>query len=143
MARLERSAGIILFYSPPAGGRRYLLLDYGRHWDYPKGHLEPGEDDLSAALRELREETGIEDAHLVPGFTRQIEYYFRTRQHGLIHKHVTFFAARTQTTDIQLSREHVGYAFLPFAEARTRLTYPSARTLLDDLDRFLHENPTS
>ena len=31
----------------------FLLLDYGRYWDYPKGHVEKGEDDLAAGREEM------------------------------------------------------------------------------------------
>ena len=55
--RREFSAGFILFRRTSAGPV-YLLLDYGRHWDYPKGHLEKNESTWQAAVRELREETG-------------------------------------------------------------------------------------
>jgi len=42
------------------GEPRYLLLRAYRYWDFPKGELEPGESPLSAALREVREETGLQ-----------------------------------------------------------------------------------
>ena len=76
--QLERSAGVLLFRDDDAGVRRYLLLDYGSHWDYPKGHVEPGEDDVTAARRELMEETGITQADFVDGFTREMTYVFRS-----------------------------------------------------------------
>src|SRR5687767_3658997 len=81
MAREERSAGVVLFRAeraaPPGDdGRLFLLLDYGRYWDYPKGHVEKGEDDVTAVLRELREETGIGDAQLVADFRHEITYFF-------------------------------------------------------------------
>lgn len=40
---------------------QYLLLkaSYGsRHWSPPKGHIDPGEDDFTTALRETKEEAG-------------------------------------------------------------------------------------
>lgn len=60
----EVSAGFIIFQK----GSNKLLVSHptgspkdGKHsWDIPKGHIEPGEDPLGAALRELYEETGIE-----------------------------------------------------------------------------------
>jgi diadenosine hexaphosphate hydrolase (ATP-forming) len=41
---------------------RYLLVTARNHndeWVFPKGHIDPGEDAFSAALREVREETGV------------------------------------------------------------------------------------
>ncbi len=37
-----------------------LMIRLRNHWDLPKGHIEKGEDSHTAALREVREETGIE-----------------------------------------------------------------------------------
>jgi 8-oxo-dGTP pyrophosphatase MutT (NUDIX family) len=135
MARQERSAGFVIFFQPPAGPAgpaplEFLLLNYGRHWDFPKGHVEQGEDDLTAALRELREETGIADARVVPGFQREMTYYFRHKRYGLIHKTVVFFLAETPSRDVTLSHEHTGFEFLPFEQAVKRLTFPTARQML-------------
>src|SRR5690606_19100752 len=128
MTRLERSAGFVLFrQSSPDAAREYLLLDYGRHWDYPKVHVEAGEDDLTAAVRELREETGITDVQVIEGFRHPVEYFFRSRKRHLIRKEVVLFAGRTGQADITLSHEHVGAVFLPFEPALRKLTYPSAR----------------
>jgi bis(5'-nucleosidyl)-tetraphosphatase len=139
MPRVERSAGFIVFRSVPeaAGGREYLLLDYGRHWDYAKGHVEAGEDELTAALRELREETGLPRPEVIAGFEREIEYYFRSSRHGLIQKHVTFFLGRTTVSDVVLSEEHVGSVFLNYEAARAKLTYATARDVLSAAEAFL------
>lgn len=139
MPRQERSAGFILFRSDPTAsdGRVFLLLDYGRHWDYAKGHVESGEDDRAAAVRELLEETGIGPPRFVDGFAHEIEYYFRSGKHGLIRKKVIFFLAETQATDVTLSHEHVGSAFLPYGQAVARLTYATARDVLRTANDFL------
>ena len=137
MARNERSAGVVLYCEDPKSHERlYLLLDYGRHWDYAKGHVNPGESDEAAATRELAEETGIRDASLIPGFAHEITYFFRDKKKGLIRKSVVFYLARSATNDVTLSDEHVGFAFLPYDEARRRLTYSSAKQVLDAAERF-------
>jgi 8-oxo-dGTP pyrophosphatase MutT (NUDIX family) len=142
MAHEERSAGFIAFATRgvlpaaplPAQRKpddlRYLLLDYGRHWDFPKGHVEYGEDDLTAAVRELAEETGFEDPQVVPGFRHEIVYFFRHRKRGLVRKSVVFFLARLSSEKVVLSPEHVGYAFLPIEPALKRVTFATAREVL-------------
>ncbi len=42
-------------------GWHYLLLRAYRNWDFPKGMVEPGEEPLEAATREVCEETTIDD----------------------------------------------------------------------------------
>ena len=138
MSRQERSAGFILFRNDSAapGGRVYLLLDYGRHWDFPKGHVEKGETDLEAALRELHEETGIASPRVIEGFSHEIEYFFRASKGGMIQKRVIFFLAETDESKVILSKEHVAFAFLNFEAALKRLGYVTAKEIL----RKAHEH---
>ena len=137
-ATVQRSAGVIIYRIPPRKKEpHFLLLDYGRHWDYPKGHVEKGEDDLAAALREAREETGIDDLKLHEGFRHEITYFFRDRRKGLIRKTVVFFLGRTKASEAKLSFEHVGAEFLPYDQALKRVTYPTAKAALKAAREFL------
>jgi bis(5'-nucleosidyl)-tetraphosphatase len=52
------SAGVIIVRRE-AGGPRYLLLRAYNYWDFPKGLVEPGEDPLTSAIREVEEETTL------------------------------------------------------------------------------------
>jgi 8-oxo-dGTP pyrophosphatase MutT (NUDIX family) len=40
---------------------KFLLLRAYRNWDFPKGMVEPGENPLAAAAREVKEETTLDD----------------------------------------------------------------------------------
>ena len=64
----DRSAGLLIFRQVSGsvevllvhpGGPFWAKKDEGA-WSIPKGLVEPGEDDLNAAIRETREELGID-----------------------------------------------------------------------------------
>jgi 8-oxo-dGTP pyrophosphatase MutT (NUDIX family) len=133
MAIEERSAGIIVYRDAGGGGgggAEFLLLDYGKYWDYAKGHVEAGEDDLTAARRELREEAGIGEVELAEGFRHEIVYFFKSRR-GLIRKTVVFFLGRAAPdAAVVVSHEHEGYEWLAYDAALERVTYASAKEVL-------------
>jgi 8-oxo-dGTP pyrophosphatase MutT (NUDIX family) len=143
MATNERSAGFILYRVRPGEGStlsrvEYLLLDYGKHWDFAKGHVEAGETDHQAAARELAEETGITTVHMVPGFCREMTYFFRHRSRGLIRKTVVFFLAEAEySTPIKLSREHKAYRFEPIEAALKQVTFATAKQVLREAHKHL------
>ena len=60
------SAGVVVV-RPAAGGWRFLLLRAFNHWDFPKGMVEEGEEPLAAAVREVREESLIDDLEFTWG----------------------------------------------------------------------------
>lgn len=74
VSSFEKSCGV-LPYRIINGEKRFLLVfeTFSKCWSLPKGHIEAGESDTQAALRELFEETGM-TATLVPGRTASIEY---------------------------------------------------------------------
>ena len=134
----EISAGVVLFR--PTQQREYLLLDYGAHWDFPKGHIEKGEDPLTTAARELQEETGIRNARFLPGFKESLRYFYRKGGEGML-KVVIYFLAETPTGNVTLSSEHSGYLWLSYDEALKRLTFKNARDLLSKAHAFLEGAP--
>ena len=97
-AEREVSAGGIVFRRDPDGTARFLLIkDSYNHWGFPKGHLEDGESPVGAALRETREETGLEQLEL-QGPIRIIDWHFRFRGR-YIHKFCHFFLFESASGD--------------------------------------------
>lgn len=60
------AAGVVVVRQTP-DGYRFLLLRAYRNWDFPKGLVEAGEEPLAAAMRETKEETGIDDLQFAWG----------------------------------------------------------------------------
>jgi bis(5'-nucleosidyl)-tetraphosphatase len=137
----ERSSGAVIFSNNKELNKsEFLLLHYASgHWDFPKGNIEDGEDEVQAAYREIFEETGIQNVHFLEGFRKNIQYYYR-RGDILIRKEVIFYLAITNTKEIALSNEHIGYAWKDYMEAMNQLTYKSAKDLLKEVKMFLETN---
>lgn len=160
----EKSAGAIIFREEN-GVKYYLLLHYpsqnnGRgHWEFSKGHIEPGETEEQTVIREIFEETGINDLEIIPGFKEYIKYFFKKRVENRsplgpvkeiklgelkksqkpdwVFKLVVFFAAQTKTKEIKLSGEHIGFAWLPIDEAIKKTTFKNSKELLKRADDFI------
>lgn len=133
----ERSAGFVLFRGE-GEGRRYLLLRHrnGGHWGFPKGGIEEGEDELAAARREIREETGIVDFRPIPGF-RAISRYRFYRNGREIDKTVVYFLGSVGSGEVQVSAEHSAGGWFSPAEAERTLTYEQGRKILAEAEEYL------
>ncbi len=133
----EYCAGVVL-YSGEGKNRRYLILRHrnGGHWSLPKGHIEPGESEEEAALREMREETGICHVEIVPGF-RAASHYSFSRRGVPVEKEVVYFLGRTEETGVRLSKEHADWRWAEYDEALRTLTYDDTRQVLRQAEEWL------
>ena len=125
----ERSAGAVVVRTVD-NDFLFLLLHYpAGHWDFPKGNIEEGELEIETVKREVLEETAIDSLEIVPGFRHEIEYYYQ-RVEQTVHKQVIYFLAKTMTKAVAISYEHQGYAWLPYKEAETKLTFSNSKEVL-------------
>lgn len=105
-AKLEFSAGGIVYKIVKGKPEIALILDsYGR-WALPKGHIENKEDPEIAARREIEEEIGLKDLKLIDELPKS-EYWFklpvsrsssRGKQGELIHKFLYLFLFEAEST---------------------------------------------
>ncbi len=102
-------------------------------WTIPKGHLEPGESSEDAAVREVREETGIEAR--VEERLGDVTYWFARRdEHGKpvrIFKRVRFFFMRaTGGRFADRDEEMDAVQWFPLDEAERTVSFENERALV-------------
>lgn len=97
-------------------------------WSLPKGHIEEGETAEETAVREVKEETGI-DAR-VRGPLGTIDYWFvaeRKRIHKTVH-HFVLTATGGELSDEDVEVTEV--AWVPLSELNKTLIYADERKLV-------------
>jgi len=139
----EISAGIIIYRKTKEGLKFLLLYHGGGYWNFPKGKIEAEEKSLQAALREIREETGLTRNELkLLGPFKAYEKFNFLRGRGVaktrVFKTVIFYLAETKRTWVKLSYEHDGYAWFSFKEAIKILSkFKDSQRVLGQANDFL------
>lgn len=123
------SCGIVLARDTDTGWMT-LLLRAWHHWDFPKGLREHGESSLDAAVREVREETGISELEFEWG-----ERHMETGPYSR-GKTARYYLARTSQEDVVMGPspetgepEHHEWRWVSFDEAYD-LTSPRVRNVV-------------
>lgn len=135
--KVEVSSGIIVFREQD-NTRCFLLLDRKEGFlDFPKGHVEQGETEEEAAIRETFEETGLTITP-IQGFRKEMEYWFKFKGQ-LIHKKVVMFTGESPNNDSPVvSFEHMGYRWLDYDEAHGQLKFDNQKQLLSEVQDYLN-----
>jgi diadenosine hexaphosphate hydrolase (ATP-forming) len=111
-------------------GEVLLLQHKNGPWVFPKGHLEPGETHLDAALREVEEEAGIEASYPNRAPTETTSYVnARGEQRRITWFRLTTDASRPVLREPQFP--HGG--FFSAESALQKLRFPEDRTILNAL----------
>lgn len=134
------SAGVVVVRETPEGWR-FLLLRAFNHWDFPKGMVEPGEEPLAAAIREVQEETLISDLEFAWG-----DVYMETGPYSR-GKVARYYLARTRTSDVTLPvveelgrAEHNEYRWVDY-ETALKLVSPRVRPIVEWAAARIAEGP--
>jgi 8-oxo-dGTP pyrophosphatase MutT (NUDIX family) len=139
--RRETSAGGVVFRRD--GARTLVLLIRDRHnnWGFPKGHIERGEEPAEAALREVREETGLSRLDVVAPVD-VIEWTFRFRGRR-IHKTCHFFALSTEDVRTKPQRREgiTACRWVSLDQGARLLTHENAREVLAAARETIDKEP--
>ena len=141
----EFSAGAVIFKRK--GPEILFLVIYSarnRIWGFPKGHLEHGETEEEAALREIKEETGLDNLQFIEGFTEKAAYETISKRPPFkgerIEKYVTYFLCEIMDQDVIVDgKEIADYKFLSIDEAEKLIRFRNLQNILRRAYDFLQD----
>lgn len=133
---IEKTSGAVV-YRRHNQHLEYLLLqstNKGNFWGFPKGHVEGNESLKETAEREIREETQL-NLDVDTSFHVYTEYDLPNGN----RKQMTLFLAEVKDPEmIKLQAAEIkDDSWLPYEEARQRLTYDNLKQLLDQANAHL------
>jgi 8-oxo-dGTP pyrophosphatase MutT (NUDIX family) len=135
--RFQLSAGGVVCRRNPAGQIEVALIatQRGQRWGLPKGLVESGESLDETAVREVREETGLE-AEFVERLG-PIEYWYWWDEGGekvRYHKKVYYFLMAYRSGDVaQHDFEVEEVRWFPIDQAIERASYRTEREVLQQV----------
>lgn len=133
----ERSYGIVPLRRNGSHWQVLMVQLKAGHWGFPKGHANPGEAPLDAAIRELEEETGL-TVHQFLQESAHDEHYIFTLHGKKIDKTVTYFIAEVEG-DLKLCEVEIKDArWLDLENAENQATFAATKAIARELILLFH-----
>lgn len=124
----EHSYGIIPL-KKYRGTWRVLLVKHGKkHWAFPKGHGEKNESPEETAIRELKEETGLDLVSFLP-FKPLVEHYFFKKGNVLVEKFATYYLGIVKGKVVLQKEEIEDFKWLQVSDAEELATFKQTKEL--------------
>jgi tRNA nucleotidyltransferase (CCA-adding enzyme) len=121
----EKSCGAIVWRRKKE--LEFLLVQQkSKRWGFPKGHVERNESERETALREVKEETGLQ-VKLLADFRRALRYSSRKGRSKL----VVFFIGEAIGGKLAAPNDEIlAHRWVSYEEAVALLSFENARQLL-------------
>lgn len=133
--RYEKSCGAVVF-TIVNNEIKYLLIR-NKHgiYGFPKGHVENNETEIETALREVKEEVGL-DVTLLADFRTTDEHLIPQKEN--VMKQIIYFLGEYYNQDFTYQKEELSGALLVnYEEALSLFQYESSKRILKEADEFL------
>ncbi|XP_034944599.1 bis(5'-nucleosyl)-tetraphosphatase [asymmetrical] [Chelonus insularis] len=132
-----RACGFVIFRRFK-GPIEYLLMQtsYGEHhWTPPKGHVDEGESDMETALRETKEEAGLdnEDLKIFHDAKQELVYNVKGKPKTVIY----WLAELIKDREVKMSHEHQDFAWLTIDDACQRAGYEEMQKALKSFSEYI------
>jgi len=130
----ERSCGVIIYLDKP--DTRYLVVKSktNGHWGFPKGHIEESETEIDAAIREVKEETGLEIL-IHEDFKTSMEYMM---SESAIRKEVILFLGTPKSTPVTIQESEIAtFKWATFNDTLNLFEYGNQKQSLKQANEFL------
>ena len=134
----EKISGAIVFTRKNNGIFYVIVKSKKNVYGFPKGHWEEGETLEQTAVRETKEETGL-DIKIIDGFKVEDQYIVNDKEE--IIKHLTLFLAEyTNQKIVMLKEELLEAKPMKFEDALKVLQYENLKKFLKKANDFIVSN---
>ena len=136
--KTEKSAGAIIYYADEKGPK-FLLLKYKTYWGFAKGIIEAEEGIEETMKREVKEETGLDNLEIIPGF-RYVQRWFFRAEGRLVSKEAIFLLVKVteeQASKVKISFEHEDFKWLSYEKALSYIKIKNNKEMIKSAYDFV------
>ena len=136
----EKSCGAVVYCREDNEIKYVLACERSGYWVFPKGHMEAGETEHQTALREIKEETGL-DVTFVDGFYGKDEHNLAREGRPNTIKQTVYFLAKCDTSKFIAQESEISkIELLDYESAMAKLQFDSFKNILKQVHEFLERN---
>jgi 8-oxo-dGTP diphosphatase len=130
--RETTAGGIIYRINDETKQLQFLMVQDARdRWTIPKGHVEKGENTKQTALREIIEETGLQDIEIKSWLGKNNFRFRRQNSLVLMVTHIYLAEARSKTDNLIMEDWMNGIKWFPAEEAVKKIAYENVSILME------------
>lgn len=130
----EKSCGAIIFHRMNDAKNILIIKNRdGKHWGFPKGHVEASETEHETAIREVFEEVGLSIE-----IKSDFRYGFSYQVNETTEKEVVYFLAESTSDKVQVQYEEVEeFKWCTFEHAARLITYEDDLKVLIQSQKYI------